>query len=362
MSIRIMVIPQKEGWSMIIDIDMHWLPENLFSDKKLLRQLLEIVPRAYGEYASVTTIPGTDKMQIIIEKPKGYVNLNYTELDVSPSKRLEDMKEAGVDKAILRITCWQEWLTLDLCKKFNDLLAAYINEHADKFLGLAVVPPWGNEESLEEMDRCIKDLGFSGIQCVARYGTLYLDEEEFRPFFKKVNQLGVPLVVHHTPLPVEYNSIYKYTNLRRQYGRCMVQMISLSRILFSGLLDDFPNLVLIFTMLGGGFFAYTKMLAGERSKTWEEIERFDPAAEKVRKYLDKNIYFELTAPTIWSKHQLECAVKELGADHILFGSGYPVRREWLLKGVEYIRSLDVSEKEKEQILGENAISLFKIKV
>lgn len=347
---------------MIVDIDMHWLPENLFSDRKLLRQLLEVVPRAYGEYASVTTIPGTDKKQIVIEKPKGYINLNYSELDMSTSKKLNDMQEAGVDKAILRITCWQEWLTLDLCKKLNDLLAAYINEHPDKFLGLAVAPPWGDEESLDEIDRSIKDLGLSGIQCAAHYGTLYLDNEEFKSYFKKLNQLNVPVVVHHTPLPVEYNSIYEYNNFRRQYGRCTGQMISLGRVLFSGMLDEFPNLKLIFTMLGGAFFAYTKMLAAERSTTWEEVERFDPVAEKIRRYLDQNIYFELTAPPIWTRNQLECAVKELGAEHILFGSGYPVRREWLLKGVTHIQSLDIGEKEKRQILGENAISLFRIKV
>lgn len=347
---------------MIIDIDMHWLPQNLFSDEKLLRQLLAIVPRAYETYAYVTTIPGTDKKQIVVEKPRGYVNLNYTELDVDPVKRLRDVEEAGVDKAILRITCWAEWLPLDLCKKLNDLLAKHISENSDKFAGLAVVPPWGDEESLNEMDRCIKDLRFVGIQCVAHYGKLYLDHEVFKPFWKKVNELKVPVVVHHTPLPTEYSSILEYTNLRRQYGRCLDQMISLCRILFSGLLDDFPNLRLIFTMLGGGFFAYTSLLAMERSKTWEEIDRFDStAASRIRRYLSENVYFEVTAPTSWSRNHLECAVKELGADRLLFGSGYPVRREWLIKGVDYIKSLNIDDNAKKLILGENAARLFGIK-
>ena len=93
-----------------------------------------------------------------------------------------------------------------------------------------------------------------------------------------------------------------------------------------------------------------------------DMERFDPAAsDKMRGYLDNNIYSDLTHAPTWSKAQIECAVKELGADHILFGTAYPLRKEWLLYGVDHIQSLDISEKDKALILGENAVRLFNIK-
>ena len=62
------------------------------------------------------------------------------------------------------------------------------------------------------------------------------------------------------------------------------------------------------------------------------------------------------------KAQLECAIKVHGSDHVLFGSSYPLRSEWLLKGAEYVQSLEIDDIEKSQILGENAIRLFNIKV
>ena len=62
----------------------------------------------------------------------------------------------------------------------------------------------------------------------------------------------------------------------------------------------------------------------------------------------------------WGKAQLECAVEVFGADHILYGSSYPVRREWFVKGIEFVRGLDISEDSKTQILGGNAARLFKI--
>jgi predicted TIM-barrel fold metal-dependent hydrolase len=348
---------------MIIDINMHWLPENLFTDESLLDSLIRMVPRAYGEYARLDTVPGTSKVQIVIEKPKGYQNLNFTELDTNTTKRLAAMDAANVDKAILRIPCWEEWLDLEIAKKLNDLLAKSVKEHPDRFLGLAMVPPWGDKECLKEVERCIKDLGCCGVEMAAHYGDLYLDEEEFRPYFKKLSQLEVPVVVHHTPLPVDYGSLYKYTNVRRGFGRIVDQLTSLGRVLHSGLLDEFPNLEIIYSYLAGGFFAFTSMIAVKKSVMPEEMERSDTElAEKIQGYLERNIYFDMCHAPPWGKDHLEFAVKVLGADHVLYGSSYPVKLEWCAKGVEFVKNLSIDEKEKSLILGGNAMRLFNIKV
>ncbi len=348
---------------MIVDINMHWLPENLFKDKALLDSFIRIVPRAYGEYAKVTTVPETGVVQITISKPKGYENLNFSN-DVTDTKgRLEAMDEIKVDRGLLRIPCWQEWLNLEMCKMLNDMMAKYIKDNPGRFFGIAVVPPWGEKESFHEMERCIKELGFVAVEVAAHYGNLYLDEEEFRPFFKKISELGVPACVHHTPLPVSYEDLLEYPNLRRLYGRCVGQMTTLGRLLFSGLFDEYPNLRVVHTMMAGGFFAYANLLAPQKSGVREEMERFDTGAgDKLWGYLKRNVYFDITHAPIWGKPQLECAVKVLGADHVLFGSSYPLRREWLLKGVDYVKSLEISEKEKSMIMGENAVKLFNLKI
>ncbi len=346
---------------MIVDVNMHWFPEETMTDKSLMNSFLRGIPRAYGEH--VKLLPGTDGRQFVMEKPRGYPNINHTNLESDTTARLKAMDEAKVDKAILRIAIFGEWLNLEMCKTVNDLMAKCIRKHPDRFLGLAVVPPWGDEESLDEVDRCINDLGFCGVQISAHYGTLYLDEEEFRPFFKKLNELGVPVCMHHIPLPVEYGQIYKYTNLRRLLGRDIDLLTSLGRIIFSGLLDEFPNLKLIPSEMGGGFFAYADEWFPKKSTVQEAAEhRLDSApGENTKRYLERNLYFDASHPMTWGKAQFECAVKVLGADHILFGSSYSVRREWLLKGPQYIQSLDIGGKEKSLILGENAVKLFNIK-
>jgi uncharacterized protein len=345
---------------MIIDANMHWLPENLFKDKALLDSFISALPRAYGEYAKLTSMPGTQMQQIVIEKPRGYENLNYAENQYNPENQIKDMNEAGVDIAVLRIPCWQEWLSLDMCKMVNDGLAKHVKKNPGRFLALGVVPPWGTADSFKEVDRCIKELGFAGMQLAAHYGKLYLDEAEFRPYFKKLDKMGLPVVVHHTPLPVDFNSLISYTNLRRQYGRCVDQATAVGREIFSDLFEECPNLQLIHSMLGGGFFAFANMLAPRKVGVKEQLERFD-VADKARGYLEKNIYFDISGAPQWGQAQLECAVKVLGADHILYGGSYPLRREWFNKGADYVKSLAISEKDKSLILGGNAVNMFNIK-
>jgi uncharacterized protein len=344
---------------MIIDANVHWLPEDLFTDEALRDSFVSCVPNSDDWYGCVKPMPGTELQQIVLEKPQGYENLNYAENQYNIETQLKDMDAAGVGIGILRVPCWQEWLTLDMCTQINDKLYAHINKYPGRFCALAVVPPWGAPEALKEAERCLTKLGFSGVQMAAHYGRLYLDEPEFRPYFKALNELDVPVVVHHTPLPVDYASLLKYTNQRRQFGRCVDQATAVGREVFSDLFQELPNLRLIHSMLGGGFFAYVNMLAPRSKGAKEELERFDPA-DAARSYLDKNIFFDTSGSVQWGKTQLECAVEVFGADHILYGSSYPVRREWFVKGIDFVRDLDISDDSKSLILSGNAARLFKI--
>ena len=263
---------------MIIDANMHWLPEDLFTNVALRDAFLACVPESEGEHAYVAKLPGSELEQIVIEKPEGHENLNYAENQYDPALRIADMDGAGVDLAVLRIPVWQSWLPLDLCKQVNDLLAAHVAAYPERVRALAVAPPDGTPACLAEVERALEKPGFVGVQMAAHYGADYLDAPRFRGYFKALNDLGVPVVVHHTPLPVDWASVVTYTNLRRQYGRCIDQGTAVGRELFSDLFEECPDLRLVHSMLGGGFFAFANMLAPRSQKSNEELERFDSAS------------------------------------------------------------------------------------
>lgn len=345
---------------MIIDANLYWFPEEIFTDENLMQKFLAAIPAASEIYGYAKTDEKNQIKQIVIEKPKGYQNLNYGQGDYVLEKQLSDMDKAGVDKAVLKLPGCQEWLDLELCRQFNDGMANHVKKSHGRMTALAVVPPWGTPESLHELARCQDELGMTGVQISTHYGTRYLDDEAFAPFFQKLNEMEWSVYVHHSPVPVQYDSLLAYNNLRRQYGRCVDQTTTVSRELFSGFFDKYPRLKLIHSMLGGAFFVYGNMLLPHPAKGNEKISRFESADEALKRQMKDNLFFEMSQAQSWGKAQLECAVSVLGADHILFGTSYPVRPEWLFEGVAFVKQLNISESDKDLILGRNAEALYHI--
>lgn len=337
----------------VIDTNVYWIPEELFTDQDMLSAFIRAVPKEYDTYAESYML-ADGRRAIKIEKPMGCENLNYFEGDYVLENQLRDLDEAGVDKAVMKLPGCQEWLTLELCRKFNDLAYAYAQSSEGRMIPLAVVPPFGDRACLDELDRCMNELHMHGVQVSAHYGNHYLDDPMFRDFFRHVNELGVPVYVHHTPLPVDCGSLLAYNNLRRSFGRCQDQVTAIGRELFSGMFAELPNVKMVHSMLGGGYFAFKDMLMPRDSGGG----RFETNTENVRQWLENNIYFELSHAQPWGKEQLELAVKVLGADHMIYGSSYPVKTVWMTQGPSFVADLDISDEEKKMILSGNAERIY----
>ncbi|GAA1626718.1 amidohydrolase family protein [Leucobacter chromiireducens] len=347
----------------VVDINIHHLPEDLFTNEKILNGFLNSAPRGFGEIASVITMDN-GKKQLVLEKPKGYQNLNYVEGDYSVESKLAAMDEAGVDYGVMRVPVWQEWLDVETCRAVNDNAADIVARSGGRLFSTACVPPWGGKENIYELERCVGELGAVGVQLACHYGQLYLDDEVFEPYLKVIEKLNIPVVVHHTPLPVEYKSVIDYTNLRREYGRIVDQGVAVGRELFSGMFDRMPGLRFIHTMMGGNWFANTALLTPHRTNKTEAMQRLDPTGgEKIKQYLDENIFFDMTHPHSWGKTQVEAALEINGADHYLFGSSFPVFYSWMGQGVDFVKNeLEISDADRELVLSGNAKRLFNLPI
>ena len=348
--------------SKIIDINIHHLPEDFFTNEKILNGFLSTAPREHGWIANVFEME-SGLRQMNLEKPKGFSNLNYVEGDYSAASKLAAMDDAGVDYGIMRVPVWDEWLRVETCREVNDNAAKIVSESKGRLFQTACVPPWNFKENIYELERCVKDLGAVGVQMSCHYGKLYLDDEAFKPYLKVLNYLEVPVIVHHTPLPPYPESILEYTNLRREFGRITDQGTAVGRELFSGMFQEFPNLKFIHTMLGGNWFANATLMTPKQSNKSEKMQRLSTTGgEQIKSYLKNNIYYDLTHPHSWGKDQVECAIKVSGADHYFFGSSFPVFLGWMSQGVEFMKTLDITEDEYEQIMFGNAKKMFNLPV
>lgn len=343
---------------MLIDANVYWFPEEIFKDDGLMQKFLADIPRAYGTNGYVKTENG--KKQVVIERPVGAPGVNYIEGEYTLDFMLKALDEAGIDKAVMKVPCCHEWLSLGMCRLFNDGMAEFAEKSGGRLVPLAVIPPLGGEPAMAELDRCVSSLGMKGIQLSAHYGDLYLDDEAFAPLFEKLEAYKMTAYVHHTPVPVEYDPLCSYTNLRRSYGRCVDQMTAVCREALSGMFDKYPYVKVVHSMLGGGFFAYYNMMIPPKTKESDTTKRFADNSDTMRRYMADNIFFEMSHSQPWGQAQLECAVKVLGSDHIVYGSSFPVRKVWLTEGPECVRKLAISEEDKDNILWKNAQRLYHI--
>ena len=152
-----------------IDTNIYWLPEKLFTDDILYDEFSRCVPREYGMNIEKYNLEDGRKA-IKVEKPCGCENLNYFQGDYTLEKQLHDMDEGGIDYAIMKLPGCQEWLSLEMCKKLNTMAYEFSAKSKGRLQPLAIVPPFGSEESLKELSRCVNELGMKGVQISAHYG------------------------------------------------------------------------------------------------------------------------------------------------------------------------------------------------
>ena len=127
-----------------------------------------------------------------------------TSFPTSPDRsvRLRDMDRMGVDVQAISVVppqyfYWAEpQVGAKLSGMVNDRLFEIVEAHPDRFVGLGTLPLQDVELALGELERVVEDLRFGGLEICTNVNGVDFDDPRFVPFFEKVVEHDLLLVVH----------------------------------------------------------------------------------------------------------------------------------------------------------------------
>ena len=283
-----------------------------------------------------------------------YVAKQRSIIDVK--RRIRDMDEMGVDMQVISmpvpgVNNVDPEKSAALSRMVNQGFAEVVERHPDRFTALACLPMLDVEAAVEELNRAVKTLGLKGAKVCSNVAGKPLDSPEFWPIYEAASHLDVPVVIHPTAPAILQP--FRGFNLTTIIGFPFETTLAAARLVFSGVLEKYDNLKVVFAHLGGTIpFLVERLNGGYRRNPECRRNIKKPPTEYLKKtYLDTVSFHEPA---------LRCAYAFLGADKLLLGSDYPY---WWWAGdlkrvITSITDLEVPDEEK--ILGRNAERLLKL--
>ena len=285
-------------------------------------------------------------------------------------KRIGIMDQYNIQMMILSLNApaiqaiHQPKRAIEISLRSNDVLAEEVNRLPDRFAGLAALPMQSPEVAIEELERCVKDLGFIGIlvngfsQIGDPESAIYLDLPQYRDFWKKVEELDVPFYLHpRNPLPSDariYDGHPWLLGPTWAFGQ--ETAVHALRLMCSGLFDDCPNLKIILGHMGEGLpFNLWRV---DNRNAWVNEPPSYPAKKTISHYFQENFY--ITTSGNFSTPALLTTMLEVGVDRILFSTDYPF--EAVSHAANWFDNLDISENDMKKIGRENSKMLFKLNI
>lgn len=278
-------------------------------------------------------------------------NEEFVDLDL----RLAGMRRQGVDMHALSLTApmvyWASpGLGLALSQAYNDTASAAHVRHAERFVGLAMLPMQAPELALAELNRCAKLPGMRGLYVATNINGADLDEKRFWDIYARTEELGWTMYLH----PVDTIGRERTTRyyLKNLLGNPYDTGVAAASLIFGGVLDAFPKLEVNLPHAGGTF----PWLIGRLDHGTKVRPELKHMKRLPSEYLRRFSY-----DTIGHDDRINAnLVRLVGADRVLLGSDYCFDMGLTDPVATVARIEGLSEAERDQIKGGTAARLLRL--
>ena len=249
--------------------------------------------------------------------------LSDERVEESLKPHLDEVAGVGTDLQVVSPRPWaiptgdrREGVVLRITQEINDFIARCVKLHPDRFVGSAALPQAAGldiKRSVEELERCVKELGFVGCKINPDPGegaleTPHMGDEYWYPLYEKMVELDVPGLIHGGPFRFSREPELGYF-----VGEEAIAAWGILRT--PRVFQDFPTLKLVVGH-GGGYVPYQ---VGRARAFRLNAMRNDPSLESLDDSL-RRLYYDTV---LYDRHSLELLFRVVGPDRCLFGTDKP---------------------------------------
>jgi predicted TIM-barrel fold metal-dependent hydrolase len=277
--------------------------------------------------------------------------------------RLGLMKKYGVDVQALSQTTpvlmgCNAKEAAEICSMSNDDNYKLCKAYPDKFVNICIISLFDVKSAMKELDRSINELDCRGVTVSANQKGKGLDSKEYYPFYEKLVQHDLPLLIH----PIHWESyplvdMEKGWRMMHVFGWPFDTTQAVWRLIFGGVIDRFPALKVVTHHLGAMIPYFHRRIEMNFNGLMKGT-----LPRHISEYW-KNFYGDTALDGNVASYP--CGYAFFGADRMMYGSDYPFGPEagedFIRENLAGIKVMNIPDDQKKKILGENARKMLKIK-
>ena len=271
-----------------------------------------------------------------------------------PEIRCNEYDTFGIDVQVLSTVpvMFSYWAkpehALDLSKLLNDHIASIIDDQPGRFIGLGTLPMQDPSLAVSELERCVKELGLSGVQIGTNINGLNLNDDSLFEVFESAESLNTAIFIHPWYMMGE-KEMNQYwlpwlVGMPAETSRAICSMI------FGGVFERLPNLRVAFAH-GGGAFPATIGRIDHGFNVRPDLCAIDndklPSTYLGKFWVDSLVH---------DRTSLSYLISKIGMEKIALGTDYPFPLGELEPGSLINKMNDLSADNRDMLFSRNALN------
>ena len=275
----------------------------------------------------------------------------------SVEAKLAYMAEGGIDISV--VSLGNPWLdplpgpdSVGWAQRINAELAGLRAETGGRLLAMGILPNAGVDAAVETAGEVAGASDLHGLISGCRICGLAFDDQALEPLWAELARTRLPLFVHpHNGVAIDQLGGFG-TALPLGIGFPVETSIAVARLVMSGVFQRHPTLRVLVAHAGG----VLPYLAARLDVTW----RADPLARGRLGVAPSVDLAKLWLDTVaYHPRALRAAADLVGEHRLMFGTDHPFFNEHP-RDIREAVNASFASPEREHIVGDNAVALFKL--